>query len=325
MRRKGFTLVELLVVIAIIALLMGILMPALARVRQMAYRMVCGTRQSGLGKALLVYSQDHDDDYPRSGGRDIGWNSDGEIDNWDATDEEYAFDEDEGATIGSCFYLLVKYADVTLKQFICNGDLDSEVFKMSDYEPVNSEEEIDAWDFGTHPGIHCSYSYHMPFEWNTGCNAGTTSYPIGTTSNPSSPVCADRNPYLDKNAEGADGTAGGYVEGQLEPDEDPPTWENNELSDPDKTMNAAAHQREGQNVLYNDISVRFQTQPNCGIANDNIYKHWTTCPENNPSDEEKQKGDEDKGGGGQKTGEGGPMSEVDAFLVNEHQDTGTSL
>jgi len=56
MERKGFTLVELLVVIAIIALLMGILMPALARVRQVAFRMVCGTNLSGIGKAMLIYA-----------------------------------------------------------------------------------------------------------------------------------------------------------------------------------------------------------------------------------------------------------------------------
>jgi len=66
-QRKGFTLVELLVVIAIIALLMGILMPALARVRQIAYRLYCGTNLSGIGKAMLIYANDYDDELPRAG------------------------------------------------------------------------------------------------------------------------------------------------------------------------------------------------------------------------------------------------------------------
>ena len=63
MERKGFTLVELLVVIAIIALLMGILMPALTRVRQIAFRLICGTNLSGIGKAMMVYANDYDDEY----------------------------------------------------------------------------------------------------------------------------------------------------------------------------------------------------------------------------------------------------------------------
>lgn len=46
--------------------------------------------------------------------------------------------------------------------------------------------------------------------------------------------------------------------------------------DVDKTGNSACHQREGQNVLFNDQHVTFEKTPNCGIAKDNIWKMWET-------------------------------------------------
>ena len=42
----------------------GILMPALARTRQIAFRMVAGTNLSGIGKAMLIYANDYDDEFP---------------------------------------------------------------------------------------------------------------------------------------------------------------------------------------------------------------------------------------------------------------------
>jgi hypothetical protein len=45
---------------------MAILMPALFRVRQLAFRTVCGTNIHGLGKAMLIYANDYDDKFPTS-------------------------------------------------------------------------------------------------------------------------------------------------------------------------------------------------------------------------------------------------------------------
>jgi len=42
----------------------GVLMPALARVRQTAFRMTSGTNLSAIGKASLIYSNDYDDQLP---------------------------------------------------------------------------------------------------------------------------------------------------------------------------------------------------------------------------------------------------------------------
>ena len=57
--KRGFTLVELLVVIAIIALLMSILMPALARVREQAKAVLCQSNLRQMGAAFDMYTGDN--------------------------------------------------------------------------------------------------------------------------------------------------------------------------------------------------------------------------------------------------------------------------
>jgi len=240
--------VEALIVLLMCLFLLAVVPVACRRTRSTDYQMRCGVNLSGLGKAMLIYANDYEDEFPRSGGRNSAYCP--RIPNWMAANRFAAYGMtargDGGVgSISSCFYLLVKYVEVTPKSFVCPQDRGTSEFKPAD-DGAGDRELIDLWDFGSDPSDNCSYSYHMPFGL----------YALTTSREPGMAVAA---PYIPCPMAEAKSINLFVPEAGREAV---------------KVGNAVPHDEEGQNVLFLDSHVAFEKKPYCGINDDNIYTYW---------------------------------------------------
>ncbi len=226
-----------------------------------SYQMTCGTNLSLIGKAMLIYANDYGDELPFAGGPGSRWT--GRVADWAASDREKAFglspDGSGGqVSISASLYLLVKYAEVPPKQFLCGGaarrsrEKGMTEFKAGTYRVGNKPMELtDFWDFGPNPSTHCSYAYQMVYGPSK----------LTVASEPAFTIAADRNPWMDSPSAKARDFSG-YL-----PDIAP----YNGTSEQAKRGNSFRHEGEGQNVVFLDTHVEFKKRSFCGLDDDNIY------------------------------------------------------
>lgn len=275
--RPAFTLIELLVVVAIIALLISILLPSLARARELSKRAVCASNLKGMATGFYTYANENADQWPIADCNKATAPADGETyctyaNNVMGTKRGQASNVGAGETLSTDtvvstsrnLWTLIRLQISTQKSFWCPSTDDS---------PNEDQAPQAYWDFGksntdvtgaataqiaNDAWATCSYGYQVPY---------------GVRAKPSSnldlrmPLAADKGRW-GAQLEGGKPAPQTYP-GSLNADSSPDLW---------KTFNSPNHggldQGEGQQVMFADSHIDWSTKPTVGVGRDNIYTQW---------------------------------------------------
>jgi prepilin-type processing-associated H-X9-DG protein len=238
-RRRALTLIELLVIVGILALVISLLLPAIARMRETSGRQRCPSNLRQIGQAILLYMNENKGAFPRTickAGVTPVWGTGASSANPFAGPERPA-DNDVTAAL----FLLIRTQDITSEVFVCGSD-----DRTKDSYGGGGNTALNRSNF-TDWRKNLSYSFANPYvyfesELQKKRFAGDAEFAIA----------ADLNPGV---GDGFDVTAVA------------PSSKAQDM----QRANSRNHTGAGQNVLFGDGHVEFVMNPFCGAKRDNIY------------------------------------------------------
>jgi prepilin-type N-terminal cleavage/methylation domain-containing protein/prepilin-type processing-associated H-X9-DG protein len=253
-KTKAFTLIELLVVVAIIALLISILLPSLARARELSKRTVCSANVRGVGQACKIYAQENMEFWPTVE------TTTGKVTYTGTLGKNRSSVSDANSSTMSTtrnFWMLIRNGDITVKLMKCPSSNE----QMDDTENLNTY-----YDFkGTG---YVSYGYQIPYPTPDLCRPSED-------MDPRMVLVADRSPwsYAPEGATGPDAPFQSLrvANGNTQPGQKISQFSRDELRALNSPNHGGAGNGEGQNCLFQDGHVEFMQTSFTGIDKDNIF------------------------------------------------------